>query len=412
MRDPAAPSGPLRGFSPLRHRDFRLLWSGSLVSNVGTWMQRIAQGWLVLTLTGSPFWLGIDAFLGEAPFLAFSLFGGVLADRAERRKILLVSQLVQMSCALTLAALVATDRITLGAILTASAVTGLAQAFGGPAFQALVPMLVPSDELPKAVVLNSIQFNFARVVGPAVGGVAFASMGAAGCMGLNGLSFLAVVVALSAIPAKPGTGGGGATVLEGLREGIGAVWGRPSLRGLVGLAFLGTFCANPLLTFLPLFARDVFHQGAQRYSALLSAFGCGAVAGGIVVVTASSRLPRRGLLSAAGLCAYGFLIAAFALSTLPALSFALLVSAGACQMVVFSGFMTLVQTSVGDALRGRVVSIYSLAFRGGMPLGNLAAGTAAVAVGAPAVLVALGAVLAAAGGISVGRRRKGGVAEI
>ncbi len=401
-----------RAFTPLLERDFRILWGGSLVSNVGTWMQRVAQGWLVLTLTGSPFWLGVDAFLGEAPFLAFSLLGGVLADRAERRKILLVSQLVQMACSFTLAGLVLTGRISLGAILATSFVAGLAQAFGGPAFQALVPMLVPGGELPKAIVLNSIQFNFARVVGPAIGGLAFARFGAAGCMGLNGLSFLGVVVALAALPRRPGTGSGGASLLEGLREGVSVVWNRPSLRGLVGLAFLGTFCSNPLLTFLPVFAKDVFHGGPGRYSALLAAFGCGAVLGGLVVATAASRLLRRGLLSVGGVLAYGLLMIAFALSTVPALSFGLLVLAGACQMVIFSGFMTLVQTSVGDALRGRVVSIYSLAFRGGMPLGNLSAGTAAAAVGAPAVLVALGAVLAVAGGVVAGRRRKDGVASM
>ena len=375
-------------------------------------MQKIAQGWLVLTLTGSPFWLGVDAFLGEAPFLAFGLLGGVVADRAERRRILLVSQLVQMSCAFTLAVLVATERITISAILATSFVTGLAQAFGGPAFQSLVPMLVPPSELPRAIVLNSIQFNFARVVGPAVGGLAFASVGAAGCMGLNGLSFLAVVVALSSLPRRPGTGGTGTSLLGELREGVETVWTRRPLRGLVGLAFLATFCANPLLTLLPVFARDVLHGGAGRYSTLLAAFGCGAGAGGLVVAASSARLPRRGLLAALGLVAYGAVVAAFALSRVPALSYAFLVTAGACQMVVFSSFMTLVQTSVGDALRGRVVSIYSLAFRGGMPLGNLSAGTAAAAVGAPAVLVALGGVLVAAGAVSAGRRGRGGVASV
>ena len=201
-------------FSPLRHRDFRLLWSGSLVSSVGTWMQRVAQGWLVLTLTGSPFWLGMDAFLGDAPFLVFSLFGGVLADRAERRRILLVSQVVQMGCALLLMALLLVDQVTLGSILALSFLSGLAQAFGAPAFQALFPTLVPSEEIPKAIALNSIQFNLARVIGPGIAGVALHQVGAAGCMGLNGLSFLAVVGALASIPRRPAAGGGGASVLE------------------------------------------------------------------------------------------------------------------------------------------------------------------------------------------------------
>ena len=375
-------------------------------------MQRVAQGWLVLTITGSPFWLGVDAFLGDAPFLVFSLFGGVLADRAERRRILLVSQLVQMACAFLLMALILLDRVTLGSILTLSFVSGLAQAFGAPAFQSLFPTLVPSDEIPKAIALNSIQFNLARVVGPSIAGLAFARLGAAGCMGLNGLSFLAVVVALAAIPRQAAPSRGEGSVLEGLREGVEVVWRRPALRGLVGLAFLGSFCSIPLVTLLPVFARDVFQGGAGRYSALLAAFGCGAVLGGITVATTASRMRRRGLIGSLGLLVFGALTAAFGLSRSPALSFALLVGAGACLMVVFSSFMTLVQTSVGDGLRGRVVSIYSLAFRGGMPLGALAGGAAATAAGAPAVLVACGVALIAAGGAVATRRLKDGVASL
>lgn len=375
-------------------------------------MQRVAQGWLVLTLTGSPFWLGVDAFLGDAPFLVFSLFGGVLADRAERRRILLVSQLVQMSCAFVLMGLLLSGQVTLWSILALSFISGLAQAFGAPAFQALFPTLVPSEEIPKAIALNSIQFNLARVIGPGIAGLAFHQLGAAGCMGLNGLSFVAVVAALASIPRQPAAGGGGGSLLEGLKEGVGVVWSRRDLRGLVGLAFLGSACSIPLVTFLPVFAREVFQGGAGRYSAFLSAFGCGAVLGGLVVATTASRMRRRGLIGAVGLLAYGLFTVGFGLSRSAPLSFALLVSAGACLMVVFSSFMTLVQTSVADSLRGRVVSIYGLAFRGGMPIGNLAAGAAASAAGAPAVLVACGVALVLAGGAVAVRRRKDGVASM
>ena len=375
-------------------------------------MQRVAQGWLVLTLTGSPFWLGMDAFLGDAPFLVFSLFGGVLADRAERRRILLVSQVVQMSCALGLMVLILAGEVTLGSILALSFLSGLAQAFGAPAFQALFPTLVPPEEIPKAIALNSIQFNLARVIGPGIAGLAFHKLGAAGCMGLNGLSFVAVVAALLAIPRSPAAGGGEASILEGLKEGVGVVWGRRDLRGLVALAFLGSACSIPLVTFLPVFAREVFHAGAGRYSAFLSAFGCGAVLGGLVVATTASRMRRRGFIGAIGLFAYGLLTAGFGLSRSTPLSFAFLVVAGACLMVVFSSFMTLVQTSVGDSMRGRVISIYGLAFRGGMPLGNVAAGAAASVAGAPAVLVACGVALLVAGGTVATNRRKDGVASM
>ena len=190
------------------------------------------------------------------------------------------------------------------------------------------------------------------------------------------------------------------------------VWTRPALRGLVALAFLGSLCSIPLVTFLPVFAKEVFRGGAGRYSALLAAFGCGAVLGGLVVAATASRMRRRGLIGALGLLSYGVLTAAFGLSRSPVLSFAFLVAAGACLMVVFSSFMTLVQTSVGDALRGRVVSIYGLAFRGGMPLGNLAAGAAAAVAGAPAVLVACGLALVVGGGVVAARRGKDGVAAM
>ena len=348
------------GFSPLRHRDFRLLWSGSLVSNVGTWMQKVAQGWLVLTLTGSPFWLGVDAFLGDAPFLAFSLLGGVLADRAERRRILLVSQLVQMTCSFTLdGARPRSNRVTLG--VDPLDLVPLRPRAG--VRRARVPGALPDARSPPRRSRRRSRSTRSSSTsrgssGRRIAGLAFARLGAAGCMGLNGLSFLAVVVALLAIPRHPAAGSGGASLLEGLKEGIGVVWTRPALRGLVGLAFLGSFCSTPLLTFLPVFAKEVFHGGPGRYSAFLAAFGCGAVLGGVVVATTSSRMRRRGLTSALGLVAFGLLTVAFGLSRSLVLSFALLVAAGACLMVVFSSLMTLVQTSVGDELRGRVVSIY------------------------------------------------------
>jgi len=185
-----------RTFKAFSYPDFRLLWAGAFTSSVGTWMQEVAQNWLILTMTGSAFWLGFDAFLGDAPFLLFSLFGGVLADRRDRRRIVLGSQLVQMASAGILVALILTGAIQVWMILTLSFVVGLAQSFGGPAYQALVPTLVDREDLPNAVALNSIQFNLARVIGPVLGGIAFARLGAAACFGLNALTFLAPIAAL------------------------------------------------------------------------------------------------------------------------------------------------------------------------------------------------------------------------
>lgn len=402
----------MRGtFKAFGYRDFRLLWAGSFTSSVGTWMQEVAQNWLILTMTGSAFLLGVDAFLGDAPFLLFSLFGGVLADRRDRRRILLASQLVQLSSAFLLAALILGHAIHVWMILTLSFVVGLAQSFGGPAYQALVPTLVDREDLPNAVALNSIQFNLARVIGPVLAGVAFYRFGAAACFGLNGLSFLAVIAALLVLKRGALTAPSSEPVLRSLKTGLKAVRDAVSLRGLIGLAFIGSFCAFPLVTFLPVFAHDVFHRDAKGYSVLLAAFGIGAILGA-VGVAGLGHVARRGALAVSMQMVFGALMIGFALSRNPLLSYALLALSGAALMVVFAMFMTLVQSNVEDGLRGRVVSVYSLAFRGAMPLGNLAAGFASRFVRVPTVLVADGAVLLAVGAVVLLSRRTGGVTSL
>src|SRR5437667_138086 len=222
-------------------------------------MQEVAQNWLILTLSGSAFLLGLDAFLGDAPFLLFSLLGGVFADRLDRRRILLGSQVVQMTSAFLLAGLILANALHVWVILTLSFVVGLAQSFGGPAYQALVPTLVDKEDVPNAVALNSIQFNLARVIGPVIAGIAFYKLGAAACFGLNGLSFLAVIAALLALKRGALDRGVGKPepMLESLKAGLRTVRDDKALRGLIGLSFVGSFCAMPLVTFLPVFALQV-----------------------------------------------------------------------------------------------------------------------------------------------------------
>ncbi|HTO88882.1 MAG TPA: MFS transporter [Thermoanaerobaculia bacterium] len=397
-------------FKAFTYTDFRRLWVGAFTSSTGTWMQEVAQNWLILTMTGSAFLLGLDAFLADAPFLLFSLFGGVLADRLDRRRILLGSQYIQMSSALLLAALVVAGGVRVWMILTLSFVVGLVQSFGGPAYQALVPTLVDREDLPNAVALNSIQFNLARVIGPVLAGVAFYRLGAAACFGLNALSFLAPIAALLTLRRGGGTAQTAEPMLQSLRTGLRAVQETKALRGLVALSFVGSFCALPLVTFLPIFAKDVFHRDAKGYSFLLAAFGVGAIAGAIGVA-GFGHVARKGVVAIAMQMTFGALAVGFALSRSPLLSYAFLALAGAALMVVFALFMTLVQTSVDDRLRGRVVSVYSLAFRGAMPLGNLAAGFFASIFSAPAVLVANGAVLICVGA-AVLLRSRGGVTSL
>jgi len=398
-----------RALKAFTYRDFRLMWAGAFTSSVGTWMQEVAQNWLILTMTGSAFLLGLDAFLGDAPFLLFSLFGGVMADRVDRRRILLRSQYVQMSSATLLAVLLLAHAVQVWMILSLSVVVGLAQSFGGPAYQALVPTLVDKEDLPNAVALNSIQFNLARVVGPVLAGIAFYKLGAAACFGLNALSFLAPIAALLLLKRGGGIVPPTEGVLASLRTGLTAVRNTGSLRGLIVLSFVGSFCAMPLVTFLPVFARNVFHRDAKGYSVLLAAFGIGAILGAFGVA-AFGNVRRKGILAVAMQMAFGALMAAFAMSRTPVLSYALLGLAGASLMVVFALFMTLVQAHVENHLRGRVVSVYTLAFRGAMPLGNLVAGALAGAFSAPRVLVANGAVMVLMGLVTLVTRQ--GVLEL
>ncbi|HAK56176.1 MAG TPA: MFS transporter [Acidobacteria bacterium] len=374
-------------------RDFRVLWLGAFASTVGTWTQRVAQNWLVLTLTGSAFYLGLDSFLGELPVLLFTLIGGVIADRHDRRYLLVGSQCGQMASAFMLAVLVYFDVIQVWHILVLSFVSGCAQAFGGPAYQSLLPALVPKEHLPNAIALNSIQFNLARVIGPLIAGVALTTLGFAACFGLNGLSFLIVIVALFSLRVKHLPPQTRQRMVDELRGGLSYVRHEGSLATLTSLAFATTFLGLPLLTLLPVVAQDVFQQGVGQYSRMMAFSGAGAVVGALVVAWLGKfRHMGRTLLIVQ--VVFGGLIVAFSFSRVMLLSEVLLFCAGAMLIMVFSLVTSLVQLVAPDELRGRVMSIFMVAFRGGIPLGNLAAGFIASRFSAPLVLSINGTLLA------------------
>ncbi len=389
-----------RTLAAFRYRDFRILWMGSCTSSIGTWMQNVAENWFVLDKTGSAFYLGLDAFLQQLPIMLFTLIGGVLADRLDRRRTLLVSQYIQMSCAFTLAVLVFMGLNHVWPILVLSFITGTAQAFGGPASQALVPTLVEKNDLPNAIALNSIQFNLARVIGPLLAGLALATLGRnaiermTSCFSLNGLSFLVVIVALMALHVKHTPPVAPRKILEELAGGLSYVRREGSLLALTVLAFTTTFLAFSVLTFLPLFAKQVFHQGVGEYTRLMAFSGSGSVVGAIVVAWLGKykRMGRTSLIVQA-LC--GLLIAGFAMSKVLWLSDILLFFTGAALIIVFATVTSLVQLIVPNELRGRVMSIYMVAFRGGMPLGSLVSGLFASKFGAPIVLICNGILLVA-----------------
>jgi MFS family permease len=391
----AAPVTALRRLAAaLHYRDFRVLWIGAFTSSIGTWMQKVAQNWLVLTLAGpaSAFYLGLDTFLGEAPILLFTLIGGVVADRRDRRQLLLMSQYVQMTAAFILAGLVYFDMIGIWHVLTLSVITGIAQAFGGPAYQSLIPSLIDKEHLPNAIALNSIQFNLARVVGPLIAGAALVAFGMAACFGLNGLSFLAVIAALLLLRIRhiPSEHRGG--MQQELRGGLSYVRNQPALMGLTFLAFATTSLGNPLLTFLPLFAQDIFMGGVGQYTQLMASAGAGAVTGALVVAWLGKfRHMGRTVLTLQ--VVFGALIVLFSINRVVWISGVLLFAGGACMVMVFAMIASLVQLTVPNELRGRVMSIYMVAFRGGMPLGSLVAGYVATLTAVPTVLAANGVLL-------------------
>jgi MFS family permease len=382
-----------RALAAFLYRDFRVLWFGAFTSTVGTWMQKVAQSWVVLDLTNSSFYLGLDDFLGQLPILLFTLIGGVIADRHDRRRLLLGSQFVQMGTAFALAALVFAGRVHIAHVLTLSFIAGLAQAFGGPAYQSMIPSLVNKKDLPNAIALNSIQFNLARVFGPLLAGVTMAAYGPAFCFSLNGLSFLVVIVALISLSVTHIPPADRKPILHELKGGLSYARSEPAIVALTVLASMTTFLGLPLLTLLPIFARGIFHGDIGRYSQMMAFSGIGAVTGALVVAWLG-RFRHMGLVLLMLQMAFGALITGFALSRVFWLSNLLLFFAGAALLMVFSMTASLVQLIVPDHLRGRVVSIYMVAFRGGMPLGSLASGFIASRTSAPAVLAVNGILVA------------------
>jgi MFS family permease len=391
---PPPPTGLRRIGAALHYRDFRVLWFGAFTSTVGTWMQRVAQNWLVLTLAGtsSAFFLGLDSFLGELPILLFTLVGGVIADRHDRKRLLLMSQYIQMATAFTLAALVYFNVVQIWHVLTLSVITGLAQAFGGPAHQSLMPSLVSKEDVPNAVAFNSIQFNLARVIGPLLAGAALGAFGMAACFGLNGLSFLAVIAAIFSLHIRHAPPTGPSRMREEFHGGLRFVRERPALIGLAILGFATTFLGNPFLTFLPLFAQSVFHGDVTLYTKLLACASAGAVTGALFVAW-RGRFPHMGRAALLMQLAYALLILLFAITRVLWLNAVILFLAGICMMTVTAMLMSLVQLNVPNEMRGRVMSIYMVAFRGGMPLGSLFGGWVASLISTPAVLMINGVLM-------------------
>jgi MFS family permease len=402
-----------RGLAAFRHRDYRIFWFAQLASLTGTWMQSLAQSWLVLSLTGSAFQLGLINVCQFGPTLFLGLIGGVVADRIPKRRLLFVTQAVAAALVALLAVLVATDAVQLWQIYAVALALGVVNAFDMPARQAFVAELVGKDDLMNAVALNSALFNATRVIGPALAGLLLAQVGAAICFVLNAASYLPVLVGLALMRVAPRPADeDDATGRERLRQGLAYVRGTPAvLLPLVLVGVVATFGMN-FNVWVPLLAKREFAIGAGGFGLLMSAMGVGSLAGALTLAFAGRR-PRRGpmlaMAAAFGLFEGGLALAGAA-SAPVALAFPLMAGVGFAMSTTMALANTTVQTTAPDALRGRVMSIYMTVFAGTAPLGALLAGATAKLLGTPLSVAAggttvlLAAVLLAAWGTRLGRR--------
>ena len=390
-RPPERPVLPgfLAGFS---YRGFRLLWIGAFLSSVGTWTQDVALSWLIHTRFRDPFYLGLRSFSQEAPLLAFMLLGGAVADRIDRRRILLTSQLFQMAMAVTLGLLYVTNRLGMAAIVVISLLTGLMQSQSAPTYQAVITSLVPRERIANAVALNSLQFNLSRAIGPVIAGLLLAGIGAGACFTANALSFLAVIAALWTIALPAPSPSTGESLGRSLQAGLRHVSSDPLLRAIVLLGFAASFLAFPLITYLPVIAGDVLRTGASGYSLLLTSVGLGAIVGAVGTAQ-RGHSAGRGRLMLLAYALFGCVTIGASLSRWQWLSMTLLVGSGFFMTTAFSTLNSLVQEMAPEGLRGRVLSIFGLAFRGGGPVGSLVAGALVRWGGAPPIMATFSAVL-------------------
>jgi MFS family permease len=369
-----------RMFRALSYRDFRLFWIGAFLSNVGTWMQAVAQGWLMLKLTNSVFWLGLDGFMATAPGFVFALVGGVFADLIDRRRFLMYTQIVAGVAALGLGVLVWTDHVDRWMILGFSFITGSCMSLASPSYLAMTYDLVGREDLANAIAMNSTQFQLSRVIGPSLAGVGFKVFGLAGCFIANGLSFVAVVIALLKVRPKNNPQPAAHSVKEGralwhdLIEGFRYVRNRPRVSSLLLLSAVNSLFGAPYFALVPYYARNIFGLGETGLALMMGVAGGGALCGALLVAYLGD-FKRKGWLVLGGAISLGLCVALFALSTKFVVSLTFLFGLGFSVVVSVATINTLLQKLVTDQMRGRVMSMFILSFMGTMPIGNIAAGS-------------------------------------
>ena len=372
--------GMARLFRSLRHHNFSVFWFANFFSNVGTWLQTVALGWLILEMTNSPWLLGINGFVTAAPSLLFSVVGGAIADRLDRRRLMLAMQICMFLLALLLGTLTFAGRLTIASILMIAFLTGLAAAINYPAYQALFPDLVEKEDLLNAVALNSVQFNLARALGPTLAGLALGGLGTAACFYLNAGSFVGLIMALLVIRPRCRMHLSDTSVWDAVVEGFRFVGQRRIVLLLLSVpAFLSIF-GLPFVVLMPVFARDLLGVGASGLGYLMGGAGLGAGLSGLILAYAGTpRNPSRQI--AASALIFSFAIVGFSLSDSFWLSFTLLVVVGVTMVGALALTNTTLHRLTPPHLRGRIMSLYNLSLLGLAPLGSLQAGAIAQWVG-------------------------------
>jgi MFS family permease len=366
-------------FSSLRVRNFRIYWFGMLVSLIGTWIQAVAQSWLVFQLTNSAFLLGVVGFLSAIPVFLLSLFGGVLADRVNKRNILIATQTSFMLLAFLLALLTQMKIITPAQIMLIAVLNGMVMAFDAPSRQAVVVELVGKQHLPNAIALNSVAFNSSRIIGPAIAGILVSTIGMSGCFYINGISFLAVLIALLLIRIEKKFSTSNNTALKDLKEGLAFIKNNRLILILISMVGLVSLFGVSYVILMPVFANDVLKVGVKGLGILMSSTGFGALIGALILARLGDFQYKGRFLMVSSLI-FSISLILFSMSKAFLLSLFILLFLGGSSVSSIALINTILQTKVPDILRGRVMSVFMLTFAGFMPFGNLIAGALAQAL--------------------------------
>ena len=379
-------------FRSLRHRNYRLFFFGQLVSLVGTWMQNIGQAWIIYQLTHSAVWLGAVGFLTSVPVLLFSMFGGTVADKISKKRLITATQIASMMQAFVLAALVWTDSITPEVVGVLAFTLGTINAFDMPGRQSFVVEMVGKEDLPNAIALNSAVFNSARMFGPAIGGIVIGILGVGWCFFLNGISFIAVIIGLSLMNVEErAPRRSESSMLQSIKEAVAYIQSDATMKAIMTLVAVVTIFGWSYSVMLPIFADRILGIGAIGFGNLLTANGIGALISALTVASFGHKVPPRTFIYS-GLSIFIFSILIFTASTSPLLSMVCMIGVGIGLIAFFATANASLQMRAPDHLRGRVMGLYSLVFQGFFPFGSLGIGMLANAVGVR---------LAIAGGASV-----------